>query len=40
VLLEEQGKRESVMEFIWDLVIFLVLFAVGLVVLNLTARMR
>jgi hypothetical protein len=38
--LEEQGKRESVMEFIWDLVIFLVLFAVGLVVLNLTARMR
>jgi hypothetical protein len=28
------------MEFIWDLVIFLVLFAVGLVVLNLTARMR
>jgi hypothetical protein len=40
VLLEEQGMRESVMEFIWDLVIFLVLFAVGLVVLNLTARMR
>jgi hypothetical protein len=29
-----------VMEFIWDLFVFLVLVAVGLVVLNLLARMR
>jgi hypothetical protein len=29
---------ESVMEFMWDLVVFLVLFAAGLVVLGLLAR--
>jgi len=29
---------ESVMEFIWDLVVFLALFAAGLVVLGLLAR--
>jgi hypothetical protein len=29
-----------VMEFIWDLFVFLVLVAVGLVVLNLLARTR
>jgi hypothetical protein len=31
---------EPVMEFIWDLFVFLVLVAVGLVVLNLLARTR
>jgi hypothetical protein len=36
--LSERGMRESVMEFIWDLVVFLVLFAAGLVVLGLLAR--
>jgi hypothetical protein len=29
-----------VMEFVWDLFVFLVLVAVGLVVLNLLARTR
>jgi hypothetical protein len=29
-----------VMEFVWDLFVLLVLVAVGLVVLNLLARMR
>jgi hypothetical protein len=32
--------QESVMEFVWDLVAFLVLFAAGLVVLGLLARMN
>jgi hypothetical protein len=31
---------ESAMEVIWDLLVFLVLVAVGLVVLNLLARRR
>jgi hypothetical protein len=31
---------ESVMEVIWDLLVFLALVAVGLVVLNLLARRR
>jgi hypothetical protein len=30
--------RESVMEFVWDLAVFLVLFVAGLVVLGLLAR--
>jgi hypothetical protein len=32
--------RESAMEVIWDLLIFLALVAVGLIVLNLLARRR
>jgi hypothetical protein len=32
--------QESVMEFVWDLVAFLVLFVAGLVVLGLLARMN
>jgi hypothetical protein len=35
-----KGWSEPAMEFIWDLFVFLVLVAVGLVVLNLLARMR
>jgi hypothetical protein len=31
---------ESVMEVLWDLLVFLALVAVGLVVLNLLARRR
>jgi hypothetical protein len=34
------GMRESAMEVIWDLFIFLALVAVGLVVLILLARRR
>jgi hypothetical protein len=35
-----KGWSEPAMEFIWDLFVFLVLVAVGLVVLNLLARTR
>jgi hypothetical protein len=38
--LAEQRMREAAMEFVWDLVIFLVLFTAGLVVLGLLARMN
>jgi hypothetical protein len=34
------GVGDSVMEFVWDLVVFLVMFAAGLVVLGLLARMN
>jgi hypothetical protein len=35
-----EGMAEPAMELIWDLLIFLVLVAVGLVVLSLLARTR
>lgn len=34
------GMEEPTIELIWDLLVFLVLVAVGLVVLNLLARRR
>jgi hypothetical protein len=37
---DPKGWWEPTMELIWDLLVFLVLVAVGLVVLNLLARTR
>jgi hypothetical protein len=37
---DPRGWWKPTMEFIWDLFVFLVLVAVGLVVLNLLARTR
>jgi hypothetical protein len=37
---DPKGWWQPTMEFIWDLFVFLVLVAVGLIVLNLLARTR